>query len=548
MFPDALQGTDPCVGGNTDLATLMDRNMSGIQMTFDDLPPEANLNVMSPDRLFEIANAELLTQLREDNRFERKGPNAQPRSLGEYFSMWANTTGGGLLVVGQQDNGTLLGLSALSIATLNRIEQTAWDHCPEAVFQSKRVPFVRPNGEGDFVLLFYVQYHPSKAICTSDGQYFIRIGDQKRRIKDDEIRQLRLDKGEISVEREGVDLRYPEDFDLLAARVFAESVRKQKALAAYHSLEDILELQHLGQRDSVGFKPNLACALLFAKDILAVVPGCRIRLLRFEGEEEGTGAKWNAVKDMFIEGTLPEQIRKSEEALKSQLRSFSRLGAGGKFFTAPEYPDDAWYEAIVNACVHRTYSNGLRNSPIFVKMFDDRLEVESPGPFPPFVTPQNIYEVHSPRNPHLMNAMYFMDFVKCAHEGTRRIRMTMKEMALPAPEFMQQQVGKALVRVTLRNNIKQRKVWVDADVIDIIGRTIAQGLSEDQKRCINFVAEHGSISVSDAQRLTQKSWPAARRMLGNLVDREILLHEHRSDIDRDPKARFILARTPKSEL
>lgn len=57
----------------------------------------------------------------------------------------------------------------------------------------------------------------------------------------------------------------------------------------------------------------------------------------------------------------------------------------------------------------------------------------SPGGFPPFVTPQNIYEVHHPRNPTLMQAMAYLDYVKCAHEGTRRIRQTMADMELPTP-------------------------------------------------------------------------------------------------------------------
>ena len=111
------------------------------------------------------------------------------------------------------------------------------------------------------------------------------------------------------------------------------------------------------------------------------------------------------------------QIHKAEGVLKSQLRTFSRLGEGGKFFTSPEYPEFAWYEAIVNACVHRSYGNGMKNMTIFVKMFDDRLVVESPGAFPAFVTPKNIYDMHNPRNPYLMEGMFYMRFVKCARRA-----------------------------------------------------------------------------------------------------------------------------------
>ncbi len=72
-----------------------------------------------------------------------------------------------------------------------------------------------------------------------------------------------------------------------------------------------------------------------------------------------------------------------------------------------------------------SYGNGLMNMTIYIKMFDDRLEIESPGPFMPFITPANIYGTSLPRNPKLMQAiMYFMNFVKMASEGTRRMQAT----------------------------------------------------------------------------------------------------------------------------
>jgi ATP-dependent DNA helicase RecG len=224
--------------------------------------------------------------------------------------------------------------------------------------------------------------------------------------------------------------------------------------------------------------------------------------------------------------------------LESQLREFSRLGEDGKFYTAPEYPADAWYEAIVNACVHRSY--GLKNIPIFVKMYDDRLVVESPGAFPPFVTPKNIYNVHHPRNPHLMKSMFYLDFVKCHNEGTRRMRDTMEEMKLPRPEFYQSQEasGSKTVRVTLRNNRKQRKVWIDSAIIDLLPLEIAKTLNQHETSVVNFIGEHGKINVTQCQKLLNKRWHAAKKLLMNLCKREILIHVHSKTIVRDFKACF----------
>ena len=141
-----------------------------------------------------------------------------------------------------------------------------------------------------------------------------------------------------------------------------------------------MELRRLGRISSTGFAPNLACALLFANDPQKVIPGCKIRFLRFEGKEEKTGKEFNAVKSVWIEGTVPELIQGAEKVVDTQIREFMRLGENNQFVSTPEYPKDAWYEAIVNACVHRSYN--FSHMHTVIKMFDDRLEIESPGGFP----------------------------------------------------------------------------------------------------------------------------------------------------------------------
>ena len=71
-------------------------------------------------------------------------------------------------------------------------------------------------------------------------------------------------------------------------------------------------------------------------------------------------------------------------------------------------------------------------------------------------------------------------------------------------------------------------------------------LTEDQKRAIHFAAEYGQVSVSDVQRLTQRSWPASKRLLTDLVVKGIQEHKARvrsssgKELDRDPQARFVI--------
>ena len=62
-----------------------------------------------------------------------------------------------------------------------------------------------------------------------------------------------------------------------------------------HTIEEILVHRSLGKLNNGTFVPNNACALLFAKDPAVIFPGCSIRFLRYEGETEETGQRYNVI-------------------------------------------------------------------------------------------------------------------------------------------------------------------------------------------------------------------------------------------------------------
>jgi ATP-dependent DNA helicase RecG len=502
------------------------------------------LALISPDEIYQSASA-YIELLKEDRRFERKSPRTSPRSLGEYFSMWANTVpDGGLIAIGVEDKGAISGCASLSQSELNEREQAGKTYCPDARNESKLVPATNAEGDPDFVLLIRVQYRPDKVVYDSQGNAFVRIGDQKHQLTKEECRELEIDKGQVDFEQEPIlDVSYPDAFDLDRISQFARSFRKSRGLSDTRTDEQILVLRHLGVIQGGKFIPNVACVLIFAEDPGKNFPGCRVRFRRFEGEHEQTGANYNAVKDYWIEGPLPVLIERTAEILESQIREFSVLGKDGRFGPVPEYPHDAWFEAIVNACAHRSY--GMKNMHITVEMFYDRLVIESPGAFPPFVTPENIYDTQHARNPKLMDAMLYLGFVKFANEGTKRIRSEMVASNLPEPLFQQRDVaGGYSVRVTLRNDYKKRQMWIDSSVGTILGEALSKTLSPEESRAINFVKMHGRINVSQFQTLvsaTVKTWHTCRKILLGLEKKGILEYVHRTDIKRDPDAHFLLA-------
>jgi len=130
------------------------------------------------------------------------------------------------------------------------------------------------------------------------------------------------------------------------------------------------------------------------------------------------------------------------------------------------------------------------------------------------------------------------------------MRAEMQGMNLPAPIFRQTEsgVGFSQVQVTLRNHVKQRKVWVDSDVASALGEALAGSLSNEEKRVINFLAEHRKINVTQCHKLNPglAKWHSAKRLLDRLVAKGVLKHIHSATVKRDNKAHYVLHRTFQS--
>jgi ATP-dependent DNA helicase RecG len=509
--------------------------MSGAQYT------SAELARLTPDDIWAIVDQTTLERLREDPRIERKR-SIHAGELGEYFSMWANTVPfGGIMVIGQENAGGFGGCLALGDEVINKLESGGRFHCPDARTEPKRVRVQNLRGEDDFVLLIRVFYNSLRVVKTISDRAFIRSGSVKNELSREQIRELEYAKGQGDYEQQPSGWNFPDDFNLSLVREYTESLIRQKKLSSTHTVIELLSQTRLGRISGDVFNPNFACVLLFAKDPLLLFPGCKVQILRYDGDRELTGKDYNVIKDIWIEGPIPEVITKAARELRSQLREFSSLHDDGRFYVVPEYPEEAWYEALVNACVHRSYV--LKNMVVFVKIFDDRMTIESPGGFPVNVSPETIYVTHSPRNPHLMTALYFLAFVKCHNEGTRRMRDSMDQVNLPAPEFAQKELASGFnsVRVTLRNNFKLRKVWVDSEAVRVLGPQW-KDLKQNELRILNFVAEHEQINVTQAMRLisSPRKWQSVKKLLDNMATRGLLVHHHSKTVERDSHACYKL--------
>jgi len=476
----------------------------------------------------------------EDRRIEYKSTlKVHFDDFAEYLSCFSNTPDGGVLCFGVADDGTVLGCNRLHIQVLNDIEKCHLQRCPAARPEFKRLSVI-VNGEEDFLLIVYIPYL-GKLAETNKSEAWIRYGDSKHKMSEEEKRDFRATRSEVSFELERAPFAYPSEFHRTIVQDFCDEFRRREQRLEWTN-EDVLIDRHLIERDRENLYPLNTLVLLAAKDPGRTIPGCRVRVQRFEGEREGSGDTYRPIRDRFCEGSVVEVIQKAANAIEDALHTVTWLNSDGKFVTTPEYPKWAWFEALVNACVHRSYS--FSGTDTTIKIFSNRMEIESPGGFVPPVNERTIYDLRASRNHHFMDAMRYLGYVQMAREGTRRIRASMAEYNLPEPQFKQEALHGVVVRVILQNDHEVRSRSSDRDVALHFGVDQWKLMQDHEIKIAAYAYRNGTLQVSEAQRLTGRTWATSKKDLEKLCRKEILVFVQ-GDYSRDPKAHYRLAKLPE---
>ena len=118
--------------------------------------------------------------------------------------------------------------------------------------------------------------------------------------------------------------------------------------------------------------------------------------------------------------------------MNTQVKERTYLGQDGLFVTEEEYPMFVRQEIIVNAVTHRSYS--ISGTEIQIKMFDNRIVVESPGRLPGLVRTNNIRYTHFSRNPRIVEFLKTYKFVKEYGDGVDRMYNELESAGLHEPD------------------------------------------------------------------------------------------------------------------
>lgn len=473
--------------------------------------------------LFNSPDPETLKLKAEDDFFERKTASTSPRDLGERISGFANSNPeGGLIGIGLSNDFEILGIKCVGQRKIDELESAPRVFTPQAIVDCKLVPCKNEDGIEDFILLLYVHYSPNRVVKDCRGRAFKRTGTRTLEMSQAEIRQMEIDKRETDFEIEIANGATLSDLNSDFIEDYIKNIIEQDKLAIKPEVEQTLVNKELATRVDGGLKITNSGVLLFAREPQRWFPGAKIRFLKYEGTSQKTGQALNITKDKTFVGTIIEQqLFGIAKTMDEQIREFSQLDENGRFKMTPEYPRFCWYEAIVNALVHRSYA--LKEQNIFVKLFDDHLEIQSPGNFPGIVTPENIYSQHFPRNPRLMEGFRVLGIVKAASEGVDRMRELMRESKLPDPVFINEKSHYQVI-VKLCNKVEERSV-MDREITleKLISSEKLRFLSPQEKGIVLFMLMNGNkIQTGQVPGIIERSRLRSYQILKGLVEKDVI--------------------------
>lgn len=337
----------------------------------------------------------------------------------------------------------------------------------------------------------------------------MRIGDKTRELKGQDLRNLEYSKSTRHYEDECNMNATFEDLD-------EELILRYKEILGAGQLSTKQVFSARGFWVDRNGKKSLtnAAVLLFAKNIMQFYPNSRVRFLRYEGERARVGTEMNLVKDINIESSLLRIIDEAQKVIAGQLREFTALDpASGKFQTVPEYPEFAWLEGLVNAVTHREY--GMSGDYIKVSMYDNRLEIQSPGRLPNLVTLDNIRETRFSRNPRIARVLTEFGWVRELNEGVKRIYSDMTDFFLEEPVYTEP--GQT-VKLVLKNNIEVRKIRQKDRAAKNVGTDAWRGLDDLSKEILAFMGTREKVTRIELEKITGKSGRTITLRLNHLLE------------------------------
>lgn len=439
----------------------------------------------------------------EDWIMDMKGKEIKPAKLSKTISAFANTNGGDLFVgISHQSDKRVYYWNGYTdeesfnpiIALLDNMLPT-YDYYSVEAYQ---------HPDNHTYILHIIVHKTINIIYASDGKPYVRHGVQNLPCDTAEkMLRLKLDKGMASYEDEFTQSVFDDIKNSSVLFAFLSVVAPQTA--PY----DWLRKQRVMDGNA---KINVAGVLLYDECPQATLPKqSAIRILRYRTDD--TEGQRNNLVDGFpisIEGDVYSLIRTATSKIKEIVENTGVIGHKGNELRT--YPDTTLHEIITNAVIHRDYSIP---KDIQIRIFTNRIEVESPGKLPGHITLENILREQYSRNPKLIRLISkFPDPPnKDVGEGLNTAFHAMLEMKLKPP-IIEETDNSVIVTIRHERLDDAESVVLEyLDAHDTISNSIARGLTgitdtNKMKKVFYVLKEQGLLEIVPGTRGSATLWRA----------------------------------------
>ena len=407
---------------------------------------------MDPEKRREMPSIDLAElAVRESEQIEWKENVASVDDVAETLCAFSNdlaNLGGGYVVCGageaRDEHGfSVLVRTGLTAARLKEVENQVLARCRDRISPSI-APLVEelPANTPDRRILVFVQPATAGAHTFRRGEtgakHFVRLGRSTIEARNGILRDLLVQKGMIEPwDRRPCLTATERDIDLLALRdslqqmgVLSPAVGVEAFLTPDRSLSPFVPSLCVREPLTGVLRPRNFAILLFGRDIQKFIPGAFSLFSIYPGIDRS---------DLHAErhelaGSLTEQARRLRELL--DIHSYTVFDKEDR--TSPnavKYPKRALYEAMGNALAHRDYE---ADEPTRVTVFNDRIEILSPGSLPRGVDPVAFREGRAaPRWRNQALAWFFnrLQLAQAEGQGIPTILRAMREEGCPPPVF-----------------------------------------------------------------------------------------------------------------
>ncbi|MFD6989208.1 ATP-binding protein [Streptomyces sp. NPDC059943] len=366
----------------------------------------------------------------ESHFWDFKSASGSGRNIQEIASALANAEGGDF-IVGIEDEKQASGIDRWK-GFLN-IEEANWVHQNLAGEIDPPIPY-------DLEYLWIESLERIGTCClvtvqksadvhkTAKGEVLQRRGAQSLKLTGGKITDLSLSKGARSYEDQPLS-----DYDVDELTEEEELSYFLENYSLVSTAQKFLRRQRLVNKKNG--EATVAAAILYAEEPAAVVPKrCSVKIARYESKDSVPDRKFLKGTPITIDGPARQLIDRTLKAVSEIIESVPILGTDGEM--APvKYPPEALKEIIVNAVIHRDYNV---SDDILISIFDNRVEVRSPGKLPGHMTAENILTDRFARNPSIVRLLnkYPDPPNKDIGEGLDTVLSAMKAAKLKEPQFI----------------------------------------------------------------------------------------------------------------